>query len=118
MDCIFCKIGKGEIKGDIVDRDERLFVLKDINPQAPVHLLVMPFEHIASVADITESRADLIGRMVLMANRAAAKAGLSGKGYRLVINCGKEGGQTVAHLHMHVLGGRQMGGNMTGRAGG
>jgi histidine triad (HIT) family protein len=115
LDCIFCKIGRGEIKGEIVERDDRLFVLKDIHPQAPVHLLVMPFEHIASADQLDASRVELAGRMVLMANRAAAKAGVAKSGYRLVVNCGKEGGQTVGHLHMHVLGGRQMGGDMTGR---
>ncbi|MBM4405585.1 MAG: histidine triad nucleotide-binding protein [Chloroflexi bacterium] len=111
-DCIFCKIATGEIKSEMVDRDEKVFVIKDIHPQAPVHLLVIPFEHIASVAEIMKGKADLIGRMTLMANKAAADAGIAGKGYRLTINCGGEGGQTVGHLHMHVLGGRQMRGGM------
>ena len=111
-DCIFCKIGSGEIKSDILDRDEKLFVLRDINPQAPVHLLVIPFEHIPSLADIGESQADLISRMVLMANKAAIQQGVAEKGYRLAINCREEGGQTVGHLHMHLLGGRQLSGRL------
>ncbi len=112
MDCIFCKIGAGQVQGEIVDRDDRLFVLKDISPQAPVHLLVIPFEHIASIDQIDSSGADLAARMVLMANRAAAKAGVAKTGYRLTINCGQEGGQSVGHLHVHVLGGRQLSGKM------
>lgn len=111
-DCIFCKIGAGEVQGDILDRDDQVFVLRDINPQAPVHLLVLPFEHIPSISGVTEKNMDLIARMTLMAKKAAAKAGAADKGYRLAINCGREGGQTVAHLHMHVLGGRQLSGRL------
>ena len=112
--CIFCKIGAGEIKGDIADHNDELFVLRDIHPQAPVHLLVIPLEHIASIADVPDGDAAFMGRMVAMANRAARKAGIDKKGYRLVVNCREEGGQTVDHLHVHVLGGKQMGGDMTG----
>ena len=111
-DCIFCKIGKGEIKSDILDRDDKVFAIKDIHPQAPVHILVMPFDHIPSVADLTASTAGLISRMTLMANGIAKSQGIAEKGYRLTINCGEEGGQTVGHLHMHLLGGRQMRGGM------
>ena len=111
-DCLFCKIGKGEIPGDVIEHDEKVLVLRDINPQAPVHLLVMPFEHIASVQDISEANADLMGEMVLMANKVAAQEGVEKRGYRLVINCGEEGGQSVRHLHMHVLGGRKLSGQM------
>jgi len=111
-DCLFCKIASGEIQGDVVDHDDKVLVLRDINPQAPVHLLVLPFEHIQSVADIDESNADLIGRMTLMANQAAANEGIAEKGYRLALNCGHEGGQSVDHLHMHVLGGRQLTGQL------
>lgn len=109
-DCIFCKIGTGEIKGDVLDHDDMVLVLNDLHPHAPVHLLVLPFRHISSVADLGEADGELISRMVLVANRAAAQQGLAEKGYRLAINCGIEGGQTVEHLHMHVLGGRQLSG--------
>ncbi len=111
-DCIFCKIGKGEMKGDIVDRDAQVFVLRDIHPQAPVHLLVMPFKHIASIADVGEADAPVVTRMVLMANKVAAREGIAQRGYRLAVNCRDEGGQTVGHLHMHVLGGRQLTGHL------
>lgn len=111
-DCIFCKIGKGEIKGDFVDRDGEVFVLRDIHPQAPVHLLVMPFKHIPSIADIGDGDTPLVARMVLMANKVAAREGVAQRGYRLAINCRSEGGQTVDHLHMHVLGGRQLSGKL------
>ena len=107
-DCIFCKIGSGEMKGEVLDHDDKTLVLKDINPQAPVHLLIMPFQHIPSVADLGEGDGELISRMVLMANKAAAQQGVAEKGYRLSINCRQEGGQTVGHLHMHLLGGRQL----------
>lgn len=107
-DCVFCKIGKGEIKSDIIDRDDKVFAIKDIKPLAPVHILIMPFDHIASVADLTKSNAGLMARMTLMANKAAKAAGIAERGYRLTVNCGGEGGQTVGHLHMHLLGGRQL----------
>ena len=111
-DCIFCKIGRREIEGDIVDHDDIVFVLRDISPQAPVHLLVVPYEHLASLTEINEDNAGLMERMVLMANRAARLEGVAEPGYRLVVNCGKDGAQSVGHLHMHVLGGRRLSGQM------
>ncbi len=111
-DCIFCKVGKGETPADVIDHDDRVLVMRDINPQAPVHLLVLPFEHVPSVADIGEDNAGLLQRMVLMANRAAKQAGVADSGYRLAINCGEEGGQTIGHLHLHLLGGRQLSGRL------
>ncbi len=112
MDCIFCKIAGGEVQGDVLHRDDKALVLRDINPQAPTHLLVLPIEHLGTVMEITESNASLMGHMVLLANRMARQEGLADKGYRLAINCGEEGGQTVGHLHMHVLGGRQLSGQL------
>ena len=108
-DCIFCKIAAGDIPTDILDRDDLVFAIRDVNPQAPVHLLVMPIEHIASVAELGPHNADLISRMTLMANAAAAAEGIAQRGYRLTINCGEEGGQSVGHLHMHLLGGSPLG---------
>ena len=112
MDCIFCKIVSGEVQGDVLHRDDKVLVLRDINPQAPTHLLVLPIEHLETVKEITESNASLIGLMVLLANRMAQREGLAESGYRLAINCGDEGGQTVGHLHMHVIGGRQLSGQL------
>ncbi|MSQ25498.1 MAG: histidine triad nucleotide-binding protein [Dehalococcoidia bacterium] len=110
--CIFCKIASGEVKGEILEMDEEVVALRDIHPQAPVHVLVMPVKHIESVAALTEGDAHVLGRMALMAQRVARREGVAESGYRLVVNQGEHGGQTVAHLHMHLLGGRQLRGGM------
>ncbi|MCH9036310.1 MAG: histidine triad nucleotide-binding protein [Chloroflexi bacterium] len=112
MDCIFCKIAGGEVPSDILHQDDRVIVIRDINPQAPVHLLIMPREHIASLRDIDDANASLMGHMALVANQMAEREGVAEKGYRLAINCGDEGGQTVGHLHAHLLGGRQLSGRL------
>ncbi len=111
-DCIFCEIAAGDIPADMLDRDDRVMVIRDINPQAPVHLLVVPLEHITAVADVGEDDAGLLSHMVGRANAAAAREGVAEKGYRLAISCREEGGQTVGHLHMHVLGGRRLSGQL------
>jgi histidine triad (HIT) family protein len=108
MDCIFCKIVNGEIPSDIVYRDEKVFAFRDINPQAPVHVLVIPVRHIATLAELTEADAPLVGHMVHVAGQVARQEGIAERGYRLAISCGREGGQAVPHLHLHLLGGRQM----------
>jgi histidine triad (HIT) family protein len=108
MDCIFCKIVAGEIPSDTVYQDEEIIAFRDINPQAPVHLVIIPRKHIASLSDLSQSDSALVGRMVTIANKLAEEEGLSDKGYRVVINCGPEGGQLVPHLHMHLVGGRQL----------
>ncbi len=112
MDCVFCQIVDGKIPGDIVYQDEELLAFRDINPQAAVHLLIIPKKHIASLAELTEKEAPLMGRMVSVASKLAEREGVSESGYRLVINCGKEGGQLVPHLHLHLLGGRQLRGRL------
>jgi histidine triad (HIT) family protein len=109
MDCIFCKIAKGEIKADIVYQDETAIAFPDINPRAPVHLLIIPREHIEGVADLAEGAEKLMGHMVVIAGKLAQERGISEAGYRLVINCGPQGGQEVPHIHIHLLGGRRMG---------
>ena len=109
MDCIFCKIAKGEVKGNLTYQDETAVAFPDINPKAPVHLLIIPRKHIESVADLAGDEEKLMGHLVLIANKLAQEQGVSDTGYRLVINCGLHGGQMVAHLHIHLLGGRQMG---------
>ena len=110
MDCIFCKIVAGDIPAETLHRDERVIVIRDINPQAPTHLLVLPTSHLPSLRDIGAENASLAGHMTVVANEMARKEGIFDNGYRLAINCGDEGGQTVGHLHMHVLGGRQLSG--------
>ena len=108
MDCIFCKIVAGEIPSDTVHQDEEIIAFRDINPQAPVHIVIIPRQHIASLSRLSQSDSALVGRMVAVANSLAEKEGIAEKGYRLVINCGKEGGQLVPHLHLHLVGGRQL----------
>ena len=112
MDCIFCKIVGGEIPAEVLYRDEQVIVIRDINPQAPTHLLVLPTTHLASIREIQAENASLAGHMTVVANDMARREGVFDKGYRLTINCGEEGGQTVGHLHMHVLGGRQLSGQL------
>jgi len=109
VSCIFCRIISGEIPSDIVYQDEQIVAFRDIDPKAPVHLLLVPRKHIESAAGLSEDEASIIGHLVTVANRLASEAGVSEKGYRLVVNCGPEGGQEVPHLHLHLLGGRQMG---------
>lgn len=106
MSCIFCKVAAGEIPAAVVKRGDGLVAFKDINPQAPTHLLVIPRDHVASLNDVTD--ASLLGRLVAFARDAAREVGLAERGYRLVINTNADGGQTVFHLHVHVLGGRPM----------
>jgi histidine triad (HIT) family protein len=108
MDCIFCKIVAGEIPSDSVYQDEEIIAFRDINPQAPVHIVIIPRKHIASLSRLSQSDSALVGRMVAVANKLAEDEGIAEKGYRVVINCGKEGGQLVPHLHMHLVGGRQL----------
>ena len=112
MDCIFCKIIAGEIPSDIVYRDDQVIAFPDISPLAPTHLLIVPRQHIASLVDLSEADTPLTGHMIAIANRLATSEGVAGSGYRLVINCGREGGQGVGHLHLHLLGGRQLSGSL------
>jgi len=107
-ECIFCRIVAGELPGDIVYQDEDFLAFRDILPKAPTHVLIIPKTHITSVAELTEPQQKLAGRLILIAKNLAEKEGIAKKGYRLVINCGPEGGQVVPHLHLHLIGGRQM----------
>jgi histidine triad (HIT) family protein len=110
MDCIFCQIVSGKIPGDMVYQDEEIVAFRDINPQAPVHLIITPRRHIPSLVHLSEADFPLVGRMVAVANRLAKEEGVADSGFRLVINCGKEGGQVVPHLHLHLIGGRTLSG--------
>jgi histidine triad (HIT) family protein len=107
-DCIFCKIIAGEIPSQIAYRDKDVAVFADINPAAPVHLLVVPVKHIPSVAMMQDADAPLVGKMVAVAKNVAQEKGLAERGYRLTINSGADGGQLVQHLHIHLLGGRPL----------
>ena len=106
--CIFCKIIAGEIPGEILHEDEEAIAFRDINPQSPIHLLIIPKRHIPSLADLSEADSYLMGHLINVANQLAKREGISENGYRLVINCGKEGGQLVPHLHIHLMGGRNL----------
>lgn len=108
-DCIFCRIATGGIPATTLHAEPDILAFRDIDPKAPVHVLVIPRRHIGSVNELAEGDADLVGRMVLVAKAIAAAEGIAGDGYRLVLNTGKDGGQSVAHLHLHVLGGRALG---------
>ena len=112
MDCIFCQIASGKIPSDIVYQDEELIAFRDINPQAPVHLIIIPRKHIPSLAYLSQADSSLLGHMVAVANQLAKGEGVAEKGYRLAINCGEEGGQLVPHLHLHLLGGRRLSGTL------
>ncbi len=107
-DDLFMKIIDREIPADIVHEDEEILAFRDIDPQAPVHILVVPKRWIPTINDLEADDAALVGRMVLTARQLAADEGLSEDGYRLVFNCNEKGGQSVFHIHLHLLGGRQM----------
>ena len=106
-DCLFCKIIAGEIPSTKVYEDEDVFAFRDINPQAPVHVLVMPREHICCANAIDDSNSALVGKCFEAVAKIAAAEGLE-KGYRVVNNCGEDGGQSVMHLHFHLIGGRKL----------
>ncbi len=106
-DCVFCKIAEKKIETDVIYEDEDIFAFKDLHPKAPVHFLFIPKKHIPSMNYLTDDDASILGRMLLRAKETAAKHGISDDGYRIVINCNKNAGQEVFHLHAHLLGGRQ-----------
>lgn len=108
-DCLFCKIATGEIPATIVHQDEHLVAFRDLQPKAPVHVLVVPREHVASLAAAQDGHADLLGRVLLAARDLAVELGIAESGYRTVLNTGDNGGQSVDHLHLHLLGGRSLG---------
>ena len=107
-DCLFCKIIDGEIPGDIVYENDKVIAFKDINPIAPVHILVIPKEHIATLNDLEEKHTQTMGELFLAAKKIASEKGISESGYRTVFNCNKDAQQTVFHIHLHLIAGRQM----------
>lgn len=108
-DCIFCQIIAGKIPAEVVYEDEIVFAFKDIKPAAPIHILLIPRKHIATFSHIESQDGELMGHIALVLKKLAATHGLDENGYRIVVNCGSEGGQEVYHLHYHLLGGRYLG---------
>ena len=108
-DCLFCKVASGEIPATVVHSDDDLVAFRDINPQAPVHILVIPRAHVASLEAAGDDHGDLLGKLLLRARDLARAEGLAEDGYRTVLNVGADGGQTVHHIHLHLLGGRALG---------
>lgn len=107
-DCLFCKMASGEIQPDVVLENDDVMAFRDVNPQAPTHVLVIPKQHISTINDLTDDQAELVGKLFLAAQEVARIDGLDNRGYRTVMNCLEEAGQSVFHLHLHVLGGRPM----------
>ena len=108
MSCLFCRIIAGEIPGKFLYQDDRMVVLQDINPQAPLHVLVIPRKHVATLNDLSQEDDGLIGEMLRRAAIVAREHDMADSGYRAVFNCNREAGQTVFHIHLHVLGGRPL----------
>jgi histidine triad (HIT) family protein len=109
MSCLFCRIGKGEIPSEKIHDDGELFAIKDINPGAPWHALIMPHKHIETILDLGAGDEPMVGRVYTLAAKLARDHGFGANGYRVVANCNRDGGQTVFHIHFHVLAGRPMG---------
>lgn len=108
-DCIFCKIINREIPSDIVYEDDEVIAFKDIRPVTPVHILVIPKKHISSLVELTEEDEAVIGKIYTVINKVAKDASILEKGFRVIVNCGDDGGQEVKHIHFHVLGGKKLG---------
>lgn len=106
--CIFCSIAEGKIPSDKVYEDDKVLAFKDINPEAPIHVLIIPKVHIGSINELEEVHKELIGHVFITAKRLAKELGINEGGYRIVTNCGENGGQTVQHIHFHMLGGRSL----------
>lgn len=107
-DCLFCGIIRGDLKGDIVHRDESVVAFRDINPKAPVHILIVPRKHVATLLDLEKADKGLIGDVFFVASQLAKDLGIADDGFRVVINCGAGAGQSVFHVHFHLLGGRSL----------
>lgn len=115
---VFSKIVSGEVPADVVYRDDLVTAFRDLSPQAPVHVLIVPNEPVATAADVTSEHEAALGRLFTVARRVAEAEGLQDDGYRLIVNCKAHGGQEVFHLHMHLLGGRPLGPMLSGDTGG
>ncbi len=109
MECIFCKIVSGEIGSEKVYEDEEVLAFRDINPQAPVHILIIPKRHIENLMEADE---EILKRLLLASKEVARREGIDGRGFRVAVNCGREGGQVIPHLHFHLIGGRELKGEL------
>ena len=107
-DCIFCKIAQGLIPSTFLYEDDKVVVINDINPQTPVHMLVLPKKHLQSLAAAEDEDASILGHMLMTAKKMAQQRGIGESGYRIIINTGRDGAQTVPHLHLHIMGGKQL----------
>ena len=107
-DCLFCKMANGEITPDVVYETDKVLAFRDINPRAPVHILIIPKKHIATIADIDDSDTELMGELIQAAKKIAEQEGFDDAGYRTVFNCKEDGGQEVYHIHLHLLAGRAL----------
>jgi histidine triad (HIT) family protein len=107
-ECIFCRIVSGEVPSDIVYQDKDFLAFRDISPQSPTHVLIVPKTHIASLNELTKGQQEFVGQLIIIARNLAKKEGIARRGYRLVINSGPEAGQMVPHLHLHIIGGRRL----------
>jgi len=114
-DCIFCKIAGGEIPAEVVYEDEQVVAFNDLNPVAPVHILLIPRLHIPSFDDIKPEHKELMGHLAWVAGELARQKNINEGGYRLIMNCGRDGGQEIFHLHFHLLGGKPLGSSLLGR---
>ena len=112
MDCLFCKIIAGEIPYSKVDEDDLVYAFNDISPAAPVHVLIIPKNHISSANELNEDNAEIVSHIFLVAGKIAKHLGIAENGYRIVNNCGDDGCQSVKHMHFHVLGGKKLNGQM------
>ena len=113
-DCIFCKIIKREIPSSIVYEDDDIIAFRDVNPVAPVHILVIPKKHISSLLELNEEDEAVVGKIYTVINKIANQEGIDKNGFRVVVNCGEDGGQVVKHLHFHILGGKKLGTKICG----
>lgn len=107
--CLFCKMASGEIRPDVVYETDDVLAFRDLNPQAPTHVLIIPKKHIATTNDLSLDDAELVGRLMVAAKEVAAREGIAERGYRTVLNCNAEAGQAIFHIHFHLIGGRRMG---------
>lgn len=108
-DCIFCKIIKREVPGDIIYEDDEIVAFKDINPVTPIHILVVPKKHIEKLTDLTVEDEQVIGKIYTVINKIAKDSNINEQGFRVIVNCGEDGGQVVGHVHFHLLGGKKLG---------
>jgi len=109
MGCIFCKIVEGELPAKVVYEDDKVMAFHDINPQAPVHVLIIPKEHVPTLNDLEEKHKELLGHIFLVIKKLAKEMGIDESGYRVLVNCNRDGGQEIYHLHFHPLGGKPLG---------